>query len=709
MADNDVKIKLSLDGADSVEKGLRGVGDGANTSDSKLKGMVTGGLNGAGAALVGFAGAAVAAGGALTTSVVSAYADYEQNIGGIETMFKGASGKMEGYAADAYKTAGLSANQYMSQVTSFSASLLQGLGGDTNKAADVANTAMVDMSDNANKFGSNITDIQNAYQGFAKDNYTMLDNLKLGYGGTAAEMARLVNDSGVMGSSFHATAQNINDVSFDKIIEAIHTVQDRMGISGTTAKEAASTISGSIGMLQSSFANLITGLGRSDADVSKLAGDVVDSLTTVIKNIGPVIENLGKNMETLGPQMGSMIQSLVGVIVQMIPTVIQAGSSILSGFLTGVIQGLPGLITAIVPGLLSMVEMILTMLPMLVNAGIQAIIALGQGIAQSLPTLIPVMVGAVTGIVQTIIDNLPMILQVALQLIIALADGLLQSIPVLIEALPQIITSMVNFFIEAIPIIIQAGFQLITALIKDLPAIIVAIINAMDSIWGSIFSSIGSQIGPMINAGWRLLTSIVGNIGGAIGFILGKIGGLVGSMVGSVADGIGGMMDAGRRLVEGIWNGISGAAGWLWNKLSGWAGKVVDKVKGLFGINSPSKVMADEVGKFLPSGVGVGITKNEEAAIKPITNMSDKIVAEAAKLNTIASFTNDGTLTQQLVPMQATPTPSGVSTQSTQIVFSGPLVSIDSAQIRNDQDIRKLSTQLKTDMSRELRAQGVFA
>ena len=226
-----------------------------------------------------------AAGGALVKSVVRQYADYEQNIGGIETMFKGSADKMKGYAAEAYKTAGLSANEYMSQVTSFSATLLQGLGGDTEKAADYAQMAMTDMSDNANKFGTNISEIQRAYQGFAKQNYTMLDNLKLGYGGTQSEMARLINDSGVLGNTMKVTAENVNQVSFDKIIQAIHVMQERMGVAGTTALEAEKTISGAVGMLKASWANLLTGLGSADADISKLVGNVMHSFQTVVKNI----------------------------------------------------------------------------------------------------------------------------------------------------------------------------------------------------------------------------------------------------------------------------------------------------------------------------------------------------------------------------------------------------------------------------------------
>ena len=201
------------------------------------------------------------------TGVIKSYADLEQAVGGIETLFKGSADAVIKNSESAYTRAGVSGVNYMEQVTSFSATLLQGLGGDTEKAAQYADKAIVDMSDNANKFGTNIGDIQNAYQGFAKDNYTMLDNLKLGYGGTAGEMARLVNESGVMGDSFEATAENVKDIPFDQLIEAIHVTQVEMGVTGTTAIEASETVSGSFQSMKSAAENLVAGLGDSNADI----------------------------------------------------------------------------------------------------------------------------------------------------------------------------------------------------------------------------------------------------------------------------------------------------------------------------------------------------------------------------------------------------------------------------------------------------------
>lgn len=233
---------------------------------------------------------------------VSNYASYEQLVGGVETLFKDSAGVVVEYAENAYKTAGMSANEYMDTVTSFSASLLQGLGGDTEKAAQVADMAIRDMSDNANKMGTDMTMIQNAYQGFAKQNFTMLDNLKLGYGGTQTEMARLINESGVLGDSMTVTARTVKDVPFDKMIEAIHKVQSEMGITGTTSMEAADTIEGSSGSMRAAWENLLTGLADENADLDKLFNAFAQSFKTYTKNFIPRVKQLIDNVMDFAAQ-----------------------------------------------------------------------------------------------------------------------------------------------------------------------------------------------------------------------------------------------------------------------------------------------------------------------------------------------------------------------------------------------------------------------
>lgn len=721
MADNDVKIKLSLDGDKLVIDGLNGVGDSATEADSKLGSFVGKGLKGAGVALAGLAAAGVAAGAALSGAVIGSYADYEQNLGGIETLFKDSSGKMVAYADEAYKTAGLSANDYMSQVTSFSASLLQGLGGDTEAAADAANLAMIDMSDNANKFGTNVEDIQNAYQGFSKQNFTMLDNLKLGYGGTKEEMQRLLDDAEKLPA---AMGQEFDLNNFADVTKAIHIIQDEMGVAGTTAAEATETISGSVGMLKGSFDNLLTGLGSADADVATLAGNVITSLETVIGNVGPVIENLGANMAQLGPQMGTMMEGLVGTVSSAIPGLLQAGVSMIGGLIEGISSALPALITALVPGIIGLVEMVVTQLPLLIDAGLQAIAALAAGVAEALPTLIPLLVQGLVDMTQAIIDNLPLLLDAGLKLITGLTQGLLEAIPVLIEALPELIVSLVTFIVESIPQIIEAGMalllgligalpdiitgiveaipQIITGvldavlgsipqliqggielflgLIKALPQIIVGIVGAIPKIIKAVLSAVIGAIPQIIGAGVQLLGALVTNLPEILGGILGAVGEILGGIIGAIGGSIGAMVSAGGDLLRGLWEGISGAAGWLWDKVSGWAGGLMDGVKGFFGIKSPSRRMRDEVGEELSAGVGVGIEANERAALDPLEDLNKKLMLEARKitgLNLSASMNLVGGSASTVPTAQAVPS----SYVSGNVASAAPTVVVDASTL----------------------------
>ncbi len=252
----------------------------------------------------------------LGTAAVKSYADYEQLSGGIQTLFKGSADQVMKYANEAYKTAGMSANQYMETVSGFSASLLQGLGGNTEKTAQYANKAVIAMSDNANKMGTSMSAIQYAYQGFAKQNYTMLDNLKLGYGGTASEMARLINDSGVMGNTFKATAKNVNEISFDKIIDAIQVTQDRLGFTGTTAKEASTTIEGSFNSMKGAWENFATALGGG-GNVDESMQKLVETVKTWLGNLTPVVQKIAESLvkvllDGIGKAVGEMRAKLGG-------------------------------------------------------------------------------------------------------------------------------------------------------------------------------------------------------------------------------------------------------------------------------------------------------------------------------------------------------------------------------------------------------------
>jgi len=309
---------------------------------NNLSGLLKSGL---GAAAKAGAAAVTAASGAivaLTKQSVNAYKNYEQLVGGVETLFGDAQVAVLKNASQAFKTAGLSANEYMETVTSFSASLLQSLGGDTEAAAQYADMAVRDMSDNANKMGTDMSAIQNAYQGFAKSNYTMLDNLKLGYGGTKTEMERLITDAEKLNKSFKAQRDKNGDLtmSYADIVDAIHIVQENMGITGTTAKEASSTIEGSINSAKAAYQNWITGLADDNADIDELTNQLFESIETAAGNILPVVEtvlaNIGASLSTKLPEL---LTQAVSFVLEHLPDILSLGISLLGALLEGIQQG----------------------------------------------------------------------------------------------------------------------------------------------------------------------------------------------------------------------------------------------------------------------------------------------------------------------------------------------------------------------------------
>ena len=520
-------------------------------------------LGGVAKLATGAIAAGAAATTALVTSAVQGYAEYEQLVGGIDTLFKDSSNTVQKYADEAYKTAGLSANEYMSSVTGFSASLLQSLDGDTAKAADKANQAIIDMSDNANKMGSDMASIQNAYQGFAKQNYTMLDNLKLGYGGTKEEMQRLLED-----------ATKISGIKYDissyaDVVDAIHVMQTEMGIAGTTAKEASTTIDGSVKSMKSAWSNLVVGIADDNQDFDKLVDNFVDSVATVGENILP-------RVETAITGVGDLIEKLLPVVIREIPNVIdsvlpdllESGVNMINSILTGIQESLPQLTSSALEIVMKLASSIIEMLPQLLEIGLQMITQLRLGLSQSLPEMIPTIIDVVLNMVDILLDNLPLLIDAGLQLMIGLAIGIIEALPEIIDRLPQIITGIITALLNAIPQIAMAGVKLLGALIMNLPSIIYSIISAVPSIINGIIGAFNNFIPKMA--------------------------------------------EIGLNLIKGIGNGIANGAGWLRDRVTDMCNSVMNSVKGFFGIHSPSTVMRDKVGIFLAKGLGEGFDDGME-------------------------------------------------------------------------------------------------
>ncbi len=524
---------------------------------------------------------------AVVGTSIKAYADMEQNIGGVETLFKNSADTVIANAKKAYETAGLSANQYMETVTSFSASLLQSLGGDTVKAAEVADMAIVDMSDNANKMGTSMEMIQNAYQGFAKQNYTMLDNLKLGYGGTKEEMERLLVDA----EKISGIKYDIS--SFSDITEAIHVMQVEMGISGisaqeaaeavasgamteeeafnalgTTAKEATETISGSINSAKGAIANFLSGSGSID--------DVITTVTTAITNVS-------KALTTMAPKI---VDGLVGLVNGLLPQI----PSLIQGLMPTIVDGIIGLANGVIAVLPQVMSMLSGMLPQILQSLINGLIQIVTSVADMLPSLIPMVVEAIVGLIPVLLSNLPLFINAGIQMTIGLMNGLLNAIPVLVDSLPQIIESLITGLMGALPQLIFMGPTLILGLVKGLLS--------------AIFSL--HTTGPKI--------------------IKGIVDGLM--------SGFPEMLKVGGDLIKGLWQGISDVTGWITNKIKGFGKSVLSAIKGIFGIHSPSKEFAF-IGKMNVLGLEQGMEdmKGElNTTFDDMMNLSPTLSASASNV-----------------------------------------------------------------------------
>jgi phage-related protein len=466
MNDAEVLIKFKADDTE-VDKASKNV-------SSKIGSIAKGVAAGIGAATA-LATTAVAG---LTKSAIDSFADYEQLVGGVDTLFKENSKQVQEYADQAYKTAGLSANKYMEQVTSFSASLLQSVGGDTEKAAESANQAVIDMADNANKMGTSMEAIQNAYQGFAKQNYTMLDNLKLGYGGTKTEMERLLADATKI-SGVKYDISNLNDV-----YSAIHVIQTEMGITGTTAKEASSTISGSLNMTKAAYKNLLVALADGEG-IDEAFNDLLGSATTLGENLLPVIEKVLTSIANMIPTVVDKIVTILpGLMKKILPPLINGAVALVNGL----IKALPMLIQTILPsllqGIVSITVEIIKILPELVLM-----------IADMLPTLIPMIVDAILQIIPILIDNMPLFVKAGYKLIAGLAEGILNSIPRVLAIIPRLISSIVNYFRQLPSLMAEVGGMLIRGLWNGISNLTNWVLSRIKGLGKSILKAVKGVFG----------------------------------------------------------------------------------------------------------------------------------------------------------------------------------------------------------------------
>ncbi|MEG1942126.1 MAG: hypothetical protein RR191_06750 [Cetobacterium sp.] len=563
-----IAAKISLD-VNEYEKKLNEAKDHTSNLGNKIKsGLGTAAKIGGAAVTAAATGIAI-----LTSKSLKQYAEYEQLVGGVETLFKDSSNQVMEYANQAYKSAGMSSNKYMSTITGFSASLLQSLEGDTKRAAEAGNQAVIDMADNSNKMGTAIESIQFAYQGFAKGNYGMLDNLKLGFGGTKEEMQRLLEKA----EELSGKKYNISNLA--EVYEAINVVQTDLGITGTTAKEASDTISGSLSSMKSAFSNLVTGLGDETADFDKLMGNFVDSAGTAAENIFPRIEKILQGIGKLITKIVPIIaEKLPLLIEEILPGLLDAGMQLLMGVINGLVSTLPALIPVAVNIIMQLVNALIDNLPMIIQAALDLIIALATGIVDALPALMPAIVETINKIVDTLTDPemLTKLIICAIDLIVALALGLVEALPKLIEKIPVIIANIVTALTRPDMLI-----KLVMAALQIMVALAVGLVQAIPEIITRIPRIILAIVNNFKKTNWA------------------KVG---------------------IDILKGILDGFSNIGNLVSNAVKKVGSSITGGIKKFFGIKSPSTLMKNMVGKFLGMGLVDGFVEEVEDSKKNINN-----------------------------------------------------------------------------------------
>lgn len=615
----DGSVVIKIKGDDSpFQRVLGKIGSAVNTAVK------------ASAAAVGAASAGVAA---LGTACINAYADYEQLVGGVETLFKDSADTIQTYADNAYKTAGLSANEYMETVTSFSASLLQSLDGDTEKAAAAADLAITDMADNANKMGTAMESIQYAYQGFAKQNYTMLDNLKLGYGGTKEEMQRLLAD-----------AEKLSGVKYDlssyaDVVEAIHVIQTEMGITGTTAEEASTTIQGSVASMKAAWANLMVGMADDTQNFDLLLSNFIESIGTVADNllprIGIVIEGMGKLVAGLAPEIASALPTLTN---ELLPNLVELGVQSISALVQGIQENGDSLAAGALSIVGTLAEGIAELLPMVADTAASLAVSLADGLTESLPNIIPIAIETISTLVENLTENANTVIDAGIQIILALGEGLIAALPQLIETVPQIVINIANVINDNAPKLVDTALYLITRLatgllaatptiLANIPKIIEAIVAAFMAFqWLNLGKQLIDGVANGVKKAGESMATAAKN---AFSKFKSKI---TGSEVATELKSIG------KYIIDGIVGGIKNSL----SKIANIAGKIKDtllsKLKGLFKIASPSKLMKEEVGAYIGEGIAVGIEESGQMAVDAAETVANGIIDAFAGTETAVAY-----------------------------------------------------------------------
>jgi phage-related protein len=738
MSDNDVKIKVSLDGAESAEKGLRGVGDGASDSDSKLGKLASGGLKG-----VAIAGAAVAAitiaAGAGLWNLAKGAADAGDHI---EEMSQKLGFSIQAYQEWDYimSQSGVSIDALKGSLQKLSVATDEAING-AGAGADAFARLGISADDLRDKSREDIFDLTiKGLQGVTSETErAAIAQDLLGRG--ASELAPLLNAGAGSIDEMRAKAQELGLILSDEAVAAGDAFNDSMDTLDRTMQGVKNTIGAQLlpGLTEITLglAGVLAGTEGAEDRIKAGAETLIGSISDVAPKILGVFSALLGTIITIAPQIiGTLVQGivtqiptlvgtltgavvgLVGIIVAQAPALITAGVQAIVALATGIASALPTLIPLIVDGSLSMVTALIGAIPLLIEAGIALILGLTEGVIAAIPVIIAALPGLITSVITALLTAIPMLIQAGITLLTSLVAALPEIITSIVEVLPLIISSVIAAVLDSIPLLIEAGIELFIALIGALPEIIIAIVNAIPLIIGGVLGALTDAIPLLIMAGVKLLVALVKNMPAIIGGIIGAVPQIIGALVGAIGGSVGQLVTAGFNLIRGLWQGIGDSVGWLLGKISGFVNQVMKGIKGFFGIASPSTLMADEVGKWLPGGIGIGVELHAEDAIKPISDLNSKILAEAQKLNATVAFTHEATLSQSLVPLQVTAQqPGSISVEAT--LDSGLLASAisdaltpsgqDRAAVRLDREsIRLLASEIVGSMRAQNR-QGVIS
>ena len=630
----------------SITKELSGEADRAGRSaGSKIVGAIKGVL--ATAAIGKAIGASLSEGAAL-----------QQSLGGVETLFKGSADKVKKQAEEAYRTTGLSANAYMENVTGFSASLLQSLGGDTEKAAAISNMAMIDMADNSNKMGTAMGSIQDAYQGFAKQNYTMLDNLKLGYGGTKTEMERLLADA----TKLTGVKYDINNLS--DIFEAIHAIQNEIGITGTTVLEAEETFTGSFNAMKAAAQNVLGTLALGEGLRPALEGLAQTVSTFLFGNFLPMVMNILSSLPsaiaiffqtaaplfmeaggqflanlstgisiglpTLMAQITAIVTNIGTWLTTSFPVIMQKGVELITNLLSGIVSAIPTVLDGIGTLISSIVTTIGTLVPIVFAKGVEVITQFATGILQNLPGQITSVGDSLNSNFQKILDAvfrilsdaMPEMLDKGFEMLSKLVQGVAKNIPAVVRASLEVVTKLITTLAQNLPKFLEKGVELIERLARGVSQNLPTIVSTIGRVLTEVIAEIVRHLPQILQKGVELIVKLAAGLIQAIPRVISAAGQILRSLISSIAGFVGQMVSAGYNLLMGLAQGISNAVGRVIGRAIEAAKGVVSAVKNFFGIRSPSRVFM-EIGAYIDEGLAEGIADNT----RPITKAMDEVSA----------------------------------------------------------------------------------